>query len=203
MKNDTQPFILRDYPAWHKGRQYYALWYIDINEPNILNLYQQLQSDLADYLQPDYRRQAHITLFVNGFWVDEILHDDDFTQYQLQQQIHALQQLKLSPFRLSITGLASFLACPYIAISPNQNLDLIRTTLATHHQEIAPNIYTPHITLGFYRNRFAMREIEKELIDLQQKYLNRQTILVDKLCFGIYQAQDLQGKLFNQVELNL
>jgi len=64
------PFTTADYPEWHKGRQRYGVWYIPIDDAVVADYCCQLRGELHELLADDYRRQWHITLFVNGFYVD-------------------------------------------------------------------------------------------------------------------------------------
>lgn len=181
-----------DYGDWHKGRRYFGLWYIDVSDLAVADVCQATQKKLSAFLWSDYRRAFHITLFVNGFWVKKAQYADDFAYDTLTKQVNALRALRLSPFVLSIVGVDSFMASPYLAIAPSQNLTVIRQVLAGVHNEIAPSDYTPHITLGFYRANYAYTLIEKKLAQITVVPCE---FLVNRLCFGVYRADESQGEL--------
>lgn len=195
------PLQLRDYPEWHHGRDSYALWYIELHTPGLMAYYQQLRAQFSDFLIADAQRQPHITLFVNGFLTQQINWDDDFSLQQMQQQISLLQQQKLSPFKLALTGIDSFSSSLFIQVQDNHGiLQQLRGLLARTQQEIAALSYYPHITLGFYRQAFMGQQI----IDcIQQIDFKMQTIMVEQLRLGVYDAKTLQGRLSTIYQLDL
>lgn len=193
--------LTADLSDWHKGRKYYGLWYIDLdNDDRLKNYCHALQNQLGDILYPNYQRQFHITIFINGFWVEKKYYDDDFSYDKLFYQIHLLKTLYLSSFNLSVVSLGAFLNSVYLAIEPSVNLMNIRHCLAKTHQEISPADYRPHITLGFFKDSYDYKEILDKLYAIK---INKMTITVNALTFGIYHACDLQGSLVNQYQFNL
>lgn len=186
------PLLEQDYPQWHKNRSYFCLWYIEIICHDILNYIQIKQSEFQHFLAPYYHRQAHITLFVNGFWVEQKMYIDDFNQQNLNTQIQALQTLDLEPFTLTLEHLHSFDNCLAIKIQHHPIFNHIRQVFNQTHQEISPSDYIPHITLGFYRESFLKQQI---LDKIQNTVYQKLSFQVDKLTFGYYHAQALQGQL--------
>jgi hypothetical protein len=69
LQADTQLIAteIRDYPEWHKGRSDYGLWYIEIDQPELIQYLDEIQTQFSDLLLPAQQRQYHITLFVCGF----------------------------------------------------------------------------------------------------------------------------------------
>lgn len=43
------PTLTGDYPEWHCGREYYSLWYIHIEHPELLAYLDQLRSEFSDF----------------------------------------------------------------------------------------------------------------------------------------------------------
>lgn len=194
------PFTTADYPEWHKGRQRYGVWYIPIDDAVVADYCGQLRGELHELLADDYRRQWHITLFVNGFYVDDCQYDDDFDNDILSKQINALEQLSLSNFHLTTQALGSFINCAHLGIAPHLELVRIRQHLGSHHREIAPLAYTPHITLGLYRQAFDYDRVINHLMSVTTRSL---CLPVNRLIFATFDANDLQGKLYNQYEITL
>lgn len=186
------PLLNHDYQEWHKNRPYFGLWYIEIDNPMIVDYCQTQQTYLKEFLNPNYNRQFHITLFVNGFWVKDKWYNDDFDEEDLNQQIYLLRSLNLNKFNLKLTNFHSFDNCLSIQISDNEYLTSIRKILQSAHNEISPSHYIAHITLGFYRERFLKQTIMEKI---QQTPIQTLSFEVKKLTFGVYHSQELQGKL--------
>ncbi|MFU8928045.1 2'-5' RNA ligase family protein [Acinetobacter puyangensis] len=191
----------RDYPEWHRGRQHFALWYIEIEAPELIGYCQDMRMQLLDFLLPDSQRQFHISLFINGFLTPFKHDDDDFSLNQMLSQIEQLQQLNLQPFELDIGAINSFSSSVFLTIEDkSDSLTRIRNLLSSTQQEIAAPAYCPHITLGFYRQAFSGQDV---LARLQQCDWQQQTIRVEQLRFGVYDAQVLQGRLSTLYQLDL
>lgn len=196
----VSPLTTADYQKWHKGRRRYGVWYIPIDDDKVVAYCQRLRDELGELFADNYRRQWHITLFVNGFYVDDCQYDDDFDECILTKQINELQKLQLSRFHLTTQGLGSFINCAYVGVKMHPALMQIRQCLGSHHQEIAPLTYTPHITLGLYRHAFDYDAVINRLNSVATTALD---IPVNRLMFATFDATDLQGKLYNQHEIRL
>ena len=86
---------LRDYPEWHHGRSDYGLWYIEIDQPELIRYLDQVRTPFSNLLIPSNQRQYHITLFVCGFLTADVKkYDDDFQIAQLNRQIDLVKQLQ-------------------------------------------------------------------------------------------------------------
>ena len=44
------PTEARDYPEWHLGRERYALWYIEVDDPVLISYLTQLREQFSDLL---------------------------------------------------------------------------------------------------------------------------------------------------------
>ena len=193
---------IRGYPEWHKGRSDYGLWYIEIDQPELIQYLDEIQAQFSNLLLPAQQRQYHITLFVCGFLQPAVKqYDDDFQIQQLQQQIKLIEALQLKPFELEITQIDSFSSALFLQIQDQQGvLAQIRQQFAHVSGEIAALEYCPHITLGLYG---AAWPSDRVLQRIQQLSLKTMKIQVKKLTFGYYKAQILQGLLYpyQQIEL--
>lgn len=182
------------YQNWQKGRRYYGVWYITIDNERLIHYCRYVRSVFGLLLYPNYQRQFHITLFVNGFIRPQCYYQDDCSPITVARQVRLLQKLALPKFSLTTTGVASFLANPYVAVGLADELLLIKETLACVHAEIAPSEYCPHITLGMYCQQVAFDDVAQLLVLLNHVHVP-QTIRIEKLTFGVYDAYQLQGKL--------
>ena len=204
LQADTQLIAteIRDYPEWHKGRSDYGLWYIEIDQPELIQYLDEIQTQFSDLLLATQQRQYHITLFVCGFLQPSAhQYDDDFQIQQLKQQIKLIEALQLKPFELEIIQIDSFSSALFLQIKDHQGvLELIRQQFAQVSGEIAALEYCPHITLGLYREAWLSDIVLERMQQLSVKTIN---IEVKKLTFGYYQAQILQGFLYpyRQIEL--
>ncbi|NIE95380.1 2'-5' RNA ligase family protein [Acinetobacter sp. Tr-809] len=193
---------MRDYPEWHLGRSDYGLWYIEIDQPELIHYLDEIQAQFSGLLLPAQQRQYHITLFVCGFLQPAVKqYDDDFQIRQLQQQIKLIEALQLTSFELEITQIDSFNSALFLHIQDQQGvLTQIRQQFAHVSDEVAALEYCPHITLGLYREAWPS---DRVLQRIQQLSLKTIKIQVKKLTFGYYKAQILQGLLYpyQQIEL--
>lgn len=204
LQADTQLIAtaIRDYPEWHKGRSDYGLWYIEIDQPELIQYLDEIQAQFSDLLLSAQQRQYHITLFVSGFLQPAVKqYDDDFQIQQLQQQIKSLEALQLPTFELEIRQIDSFSSALFLHIKDQDHvLAQIRQQFAQVSGEIAALEYCPHITLGLYREAWLSDIVLERIQQLSIKTIN---IEVKKLTFGYYKAQILQGFLYpyQQIEL--
>lgn len=204
LKPSTQlcPTVVRDYPEWHRGRSDYGLWYLEIDQPELIQYFNQIRAHFSDLLLPCNQRQYHITLFVCGFLTSSAQqYNDDFQLRQLQQQIEQIQLLALGAFELEIAQLDSFSSALFLQVKDtDQVLENIRRQLAAVSDEIAALEYCPHITLGVYRHAWQSDQV---LERIQQLPVQKCKVQVSQLTFGYYKAQILQGLLYpyQQIEL--
>lgn len=151
-----------DYPEWHKGRTKYYVWAIAVNEKNVLSRMTSKQHQLAPFLLPNYSRQAHITLAACGFLEDKKHYDDDIVKADLKAQINRLKRLHLQPFTVDIAGINSFSTVPFLEVVDSEScLSLIRKTLLVGKNDYRTQVFTPHLTLGFYQAAFSTQQLNK------------------------------------------
>lgn len=190
----------RDYPAWHLGRPFFSLWYIEIQHAQVVDYCWHLRRHFADFLLPDWQRQFHITLFVNGFFQPRVQYADDFSPQQLIQQITALRRASLPKFTLTLGKIVNLGNVLCVQVQPQPILHEIRRILYRTGQEIDPATYYPHITLGLYRQNFVWQQIQQRAALITTPALS---LPVEHLHFGVYHAKQLQGRLFSVYPLDL
>lgn len=197
LKTHTQtvPTILQDYPEWHRGRQLYGLWYIDITDPEIIAYLHSIQQCFADVLLEENQRQFHITVFVCGF-IDSLTsgsYNDDFSSSQLKAQLNQLNSYTQPAFQLKTAALNSFETALFVEVEDlGQCLPHLRRQLGLNCSEIAALQYCPHITLGLYRKAVPAEQIFNRIAKINIKTFRFD---ISFLTFGSYQAQILQGPL--------
>ncbi|WP_228258666.1 2'-5' RNA ligase family protein [Acinetobacter sp. ANC 4910] len=192
----------RDYPEWHHGREQYALWYIEIQNPDLILYLNQVQDYFSEYLLLPNTRQFHITLFICGFLTeDKAILNDDFTQLQLQQQYQHLKSHLPQKFKLKIGALNSFSSALYLeVIDTDLALEHIRAQCAQFSDEIAALSYCPHITVGLYNAAYPSQSILDKMAAFPAEQFE---IDVSQIKFGYYQAQVLQGPLYALQSISL
>jgi 2'-5' RNA ligase len=192
----------RDYPEWHHGRTRYGVWTLPVDCPQVLARLSRAQQHLGDWLHGDYRRQAHITLFVCGFPAESVHFDDDFPGECLAAQLAALQQLRQQPFTLLIGGLDSFASASFLRVTdPEGRLQRLRTTLATHSREIRQAPYHPHLTVGLYTRAVPRVRVQQRLQDFRA--CAALPLTVRELHFSTYASTELFGPLRTERRVSL
>lgn len=192
LPTDDELMALSD---WHKGRTEFGLWYVEITCPDIQEYCHAKRQALMAWLEPDYHRQFHITVFVGGFWVADKVRDDEMTWQDVGRQVEALSRLGrrvIRPFYLTLSNLYAFDNCVVIKTRHSDELHRIRHVLSGVHGEISPSCYVPHITLGFYRDIFLKTDVQNAI---RQTPCLPLSFRVDELTFGYYQATQGQGEL--------
>jgi 2'-5' RNA ligase len=151
----TLPSEHRDFPEWHRGREWYAVWAVDLDQPAWRQRCAAIQAAMADYFLPGYVRQPHITVALAGFPTDVARLPDDYPDSLQQAQIAALQAGHGGPFALEIGGADSFTSAAYLKVhDPAGHLTRLRQLLGGAGFDATP--YVPHLTLGLYRAAFPL-----------------------------------------------
>ncbi|SEB11154.1 2'-5' RNA ligase family protein [Marinobacterium iners] len=190
----TIPCELRDYPEWHYGRQMYCVWTLPVRDRLVLERLQAAQQHLSPWLHQDYRRQAHITLFVCGFDALVQHRDDDFTRQAQQLQCEALEMLAQASFSLQIGGLDSFASAPYLQVSdPEGVLAVLRERLETISSEVRQAEYVPHLTVGLFQQALSWSQLQARISSFNRA--ESLTLRVSELELSCYRASELFGPL--------
>jgi len=192
----------RDYKGWHRGRKRYAVWTIDIQDPPVQSRFDTARAHLSDFLLKPYCRQAHVTLFVCGFFVDVERFDDDFSIDRLERQLRALREARLAPFEIEIGEIDSFATAPFLEVSDvTGGIGKIRDVLSSMHSEIREAAYVPHVTLGLYSGRFAKKRVVERVSLLSTE--SRITYWVDEIHLMTYWAFEIAGPLKRHCSIHL
>ena len=193
----TQPLVLRDYPEWHRGRRHYGVWLLELESEPLQQRMQRLRAQLAPWLlaAPGWpRRQAHVTVFVCGFWAPWRSQDDDFTPAQLAAQQTALASARLPPLKLEIGLLDSFDTAAFLRVhDPLQGLAAVRRVLGAQVAEIRQTPYVPHVTLGWYARAVPTTQVARRLA--AQPPLEPLQLVVSRLVWARYEARVMGGRL--------
>jgi 2'-5' RNA ligase len=178
---------LRDYPEWHRQRQWYGVWIIPVTDPALLDYIEAMRLQLADLLHPSQQRQPHLTLFVCGFEQQVHLADDDFSPAQLHDQIESLQRLHGAACSLPLGAPDSFASAAFIpVIDPSGQLTQWRRALEGSANEVRQAIYVPHITLGLYKRKATAEEVRQRLLEIDAPSTS---LRVDQLHYATYDAR--------------
>jgi len=198
----TIPAENRDFPEWHRGRDTYAVWVLQMEDKAISKKFVAAREHLNGYLLEPYHRQPHITLFVCGFLVDRPQYNDDFNRTQLQDQIQTLENTSIQPFEIVIGGLNSFASAPFLEVSdPEGGIARLRGVLSRGAREFRTAPYTPHLTVGLYAGAFPSQEVAGRMAEFLQ---NPTRWTVQQIRLATYKAGDIGGMLTydNTVTLN-
>lgn len=192
----------QDYPEWHKGREQFSLWYLEILDTELIEYLQLLRDAFDDILFQPNTRQFHITVYICGFKTDTHKQwDDDFDHYALLRQISAIQQLNLHRIQLKTRRINSFESALFVEVEDTGGtLNHIRQTLAQISDEVAPLDYCPHITLGLYKTQVSGAEVMRRFNTISQRYFE---LNHSHLSFGSYQSHILQGELTPEIQVQV
>lgn len=192
-KQETIPSPVHDYPEWHRGRQDYSVWLIELGRMEVSQKVAAARKYLSDFLIKPYQRQPHITVYVCGFVTDAPRYDDDYSAEQLGHHAHLLRAAAVKPFSVEIGGLSSFASAPFLEVADLEGgLDRVRALLSTTGKEIGRNAYTPHITVGLYSGAFPGSMVNERISSFPKDPFK---LTVDRITFATYRAREMAGAL--------
>ena len=199
--DQTQPALQRNYPEWHKNRDRYFVWVIELVDDKTNGMIDHYKQLLGDYLVSPYQRQPHITLYVSGFLSEKIQYNDDISSNDLLQQVNRIEGLGLEPFVLHIGHVNSFASAPFLEVVDHDGvLDRIRATLYALRYEVRTSHYIPHVTLGIYRDHFSTAHIASLMEQIEPLDV---AITIDRLKLMSYSSADIGSSLRLEHELTL
>ena len=197
----TIPSLLHDYPEWHRGRQDYSVWLIELGRREISQKVAAAREQLSDFLIKPYQRQPHITVYVCGFVADTPRYDDDYSAEQLEHHAQVLRKATVKPFSVNIGGLSSFASAPFLEVDDlDGGLRRVRALLSTTGKEIRRSDYTPHITVGLYSGAFPGSVVFERASSFPKDPC---TVTIDRITFATYQAREIAGALTRRYEVVL
>ena len=169
MNNTEHPELLKhpntfaslpgDFSFWHKNREKYAVWALEIIDEQLEERLKQAQSILSDFLIKDYNRHPHITLGQCGFLCQTKKLEDDYDKNMFWQDIEKLQTLSEQKIRLQISGLLTSWAIAPFFPALDQSGDLARFNQLLTHTPDDNYHFTPHITIGLYADAWPTTSI--------------------------------------------
>jgi len=195
--NTTYSTKIRDFNEWHKGIKYFGFWAIEITNSDCKDQIQIAQKHLTNRLHTHYSRQPHITLATVG-----LLLDNSPQNTLITDQIEKIKKSNIKSFPLQLSSFNSFSTCPYLNIlDPLQKLNSIRECLNIKSDRSTPSKYTPHVTLGFYNDRYQTLDIVK---DISKKSFDDIEFTVKEIVFARYKTKDVQGpyEVLHRIKLN-
>jgi 2'-5' RNA ligase len=190
-----------DIPEWHRGREDYSVWLIELGNGEILKKVHAAREHLSEFVIRPYERQPHITIFVCGFLSDTLRYDDDYSPEQFRHHVHLLREAAVRPFTVEIGGLNSFASAPFLEVYDREGgLDRVRGLLLATGKEIARSTYVPHVTVGLYSGAFSTGIVSERLASFPKDPCR---LRVDRITFASYRARELAGILTRRHELAL
>ncbi len=189
----TIPSEHRDFVDWHRGREHYAVWALDLDLPEINSVFEPSQRTLQDLLLPGYRRQPHVTVALCGFPSSEALASDSYARVTWLEQVERLAQAGMSPFELEIGAAHSFAAAPYLAVRDDTgSLAALRACLGAEAAMAAGEEYVPHVTLGLFRSAWPAEKLWQRLAAMETESCK---LFVSRLHLMSYESRVIGGRL--------
>ena len=190
---ETIPSPVHDHPDWHRGRQEYSVWLIELGSIGVCQKIDAAREHLSDFLIKPYQRQPHITVFVCGFLADTPRYDDDYSSERFERHLHLLREAAGRPFTLEIGGLNSFASAPFLEVAdPEGGLDRLRAPLLSTGKEIGRSNYIPHVTVGLYSGAFPGSVVSERIYSFPKAPCK---VTVNRVTFASYRAQEIAGPL--------
>ena len=190
----------RDFTDWHKGRERYAVWAIDIDEKSWGKNLKSARDLLKPYLLEGRHRSAHITLFACGFFY-ELNKINTFSE-MIKAQVEDLKKANLSPLSIELSSLDSFLSAPYFSIICQTNsINEIREIMARHSNEDRAEVYRPHLTVGLYNDAYSTHLLSDKIRLYQPEPAKE--ILVTKISLMSYATKSIFSPLKTEFQLEL
>lgn len=190
----TQPCEDRDFPEWHQGCPWCAVWVVLVEDEAVAATVQAARHALGAALLARYARQPHLTLAYRGLCAADAHPRAEFGLDRLQADLAALQALQQPPFAVQLQGLGSFTTVPYLCVTQGA------AELTGLHQALQPQPpmvgwrYVPHLTLGHYAQALPMLALVEQLhaLGIGQPVLPLQ---VERLALVRYATRDIAGPL--------
>ena len=178
----------RDFPDWHKGRLWYYVWAVMIDDPVWQRLVEYATERLSAYLVDQYARQPHVTILPAGF-VDQ----RDIVPASVMDICETI-----APFELSPGSLGSFTGSPcYPVINPGHQLHALRTALRAvavdPDSQVVDEHYLPHLTVGLYDDSYDTQEVAQQIRRVAKPVSS--PINVDAIHLLRYQCSSIKGPL--------
>ncbi|MGE5471743.1 MAG: 2'-5' RNA ligase family protein [Bacteroidota bacterium] len=197
----TLPSEQRDFVAWRRGRQRYAVWALDVDRPALRAISERYQALLADCLLPGYCRQPHVTVHLCGFPAARTGLADDYAAAAFSAQVAALTAVRPAPFVIEIGAPASFSSAAYLSVRDRDGgIAALRGVLAGGSaSDDFP--YVPHVSFGLYRGAYPLAGVLARCAAVATGELLR--LSLGKLSLMSYEAALIGGPLSTLAEFDL
>lgn len=190
----TQLSVRRDFIEWHRGRQPYVFWGLDVDTPVVAGRVAATAGHLGEWLLDGYARQPHVTLDVCGFPRLRPGDVDEFGCDLLASQVAALRAAGPAPFAIEIGDPDSFLSAPYLAVhDPVGGIAALRRCLAINGEHRLFGDYVPHVTLGLYALAVPFAVVLSRLFAC--RIPEKLVCAVDRLSLMAYAPAEIGGQL--------
>lgn len=179
---------LRDFPEWHRGIARYGFWAVRVECPQWQALFEAGRRHVAGYVHGNYVRQPHITIAAAG-----LLDEAHLSQTLRRRQIDAVRAMSESAFELEAGPLDSFTSSPHIVVDdPSGALSRLRAGLHAVRRDDPAPVYRPHLTVGLYREAFALCDVHRHLAAFHAP--PPAPLRVREVSFCAYLTHELQGR---------
>lgn len=187
----------RDFVEWHKGRRYYSLWAVEVDEPSWLENVERARKYLGPYLLPACYRRPHITTYTCGF-----VEESNAYREMLKEQIRLIKASGLLKFPIDLVGLNSFASSPYFKIEdPTHVFSMIRGILSDTVLEDRVSEYVPHITVGLYDDYYPTVELAERIDSFEMTHTS--SVEVTRLTYFFYRTNSIFSPLEKQFHIEL
>lgn len=198
----TQPCEQKDFVDWRQGRQYFAVWALDLDRPDLRRASAEMRAALAEYWLPGYARQPHLTIGICGFpgAVSRRANDYGFAHFSAQCQ--ALVAAAPASFCLEVGAPDSFASAAYFSVrDPAGGIAQLRQILAGGDNDTDDDAgFVPHVTFGLYQAVLPLPEVLAEL--RVRNPLPPLRLTVGKLAWMVYEAAVIGGPLLKVGEFD-
>lgn len=182
-----------DFTYWHQNRKKYSVWAIEPQTVELNRRFNTARAHLGDFLLQEYPRQVHVTIGQCGFIAKEKKYKDDYDQSMFLGDIEALKRADIDKIRLSIQGvLTSYAIAPFFPVL-DTHADLISLHKILTHTANENHIFTPHVTVGLYKDAWPTKDIHQSLLNFP-KQLDL-TFELPKIKLLSYHPAELGGAL--------
>lgn len=192
----------RDFSGWHRGRNRYGVWVIELDSRAIAVRTRKLAAALSRYLIAGYRRQPHVTVFAAGFPCTWPSIPGDIAWAEVQAQARALRHEGPGPFTLRVGPLASLHGAPCLPAEPVAPLLQLRRVIEGFRREERSVPYRPHLTIGLYAGAYRTAKLARRLRRMGQQHRSV-SIRVDSISFMTFDTRSIRGTLRRELSIPL
>ena len=200
----TQPCEQKDFVDWRRGRQYFAVWALDLDLPDLRQASAEIRAALAAYWLPGYARQPHLTIGICGFPEAVSRRADDYGFAHFSVQCQALVTAAPASFCLETGAPDSFASAAYFSVRDLVGgIAQLRHILAGEDNDADADAdagFVPHVTFGLYQAVLPLPEVLAEL--RARNPLPPLRLTVGKLAWMVYEAAVIGGPLLKVGEFD-